>query len=84
MLTRGVVDYLQAIDDVEKNSFVVSTSGRRIRITDAPEGRLTVHDVMGRCVVASPSANGSYDLPAAGVYLVRIGDLPARKVVVVR
>ena len=84
MLTRGVVDYLQAIDDVENNSFVVSTSGRRIRITDAPEGRLTVHDVMGRCVVASPSANGSYDLPAAGVYLVRIGDLPARKVVVVR
>ena len=54
------------------------------RLTVEGDGMLQVYDVMGRRILSSPVANGSYRLPYSGVYMVRIGIHPAQKVVVVR
>ena len=54
------------------------------RLTVEGDGMLQVYDVMGRRILSSPVANGSYRLPYPGVYMVRIGEHPASKVVVVK
>ena len=47
---------------------------------------MTLYDALGR-VLATKKDDYSllrFDVPAAGTYLIRIGDAPARRVVVVR
>lgn len=42
-------------------------------------------DMMGRTLVNQPlHAYAAYPMPAAGVYLVKVGNLPAKKVIVVK
>ena len=50
------------------------------------KGRVRGHDVYGRVLATKRDDGGllRFDAPAAGVYLVRVGDAHARKVVVVR
>lgn len=74
----------QGVVTVEQQGFTVSTSGLCFTIAGAPEGRLSVYDIMGRRVLFSPVANGTFSLPVAGVYLVSVGDLPTRKIVAIR
>ncbi len=84
MLSAMRVDYVQGIGDVEFSNISVATSGLRMTVAGAPEKQLNVYDVMGRCVLSSPKANGTFQLPVSGVYILRIGNLPPRKIVLVR
>ena len=57
------------------------TSGLQVTISGAPEGPMSIYDILGRRVLASPTANSTFRLPATGVYIIRIGEL-CRKMVV--
>ena len=76
------------IGDTEEAGVNVYTADGRI-VVDGAEGMpVEVYDVTGRKVAASAAASGMpvcrFEMPAAGVYLVKVGDLPARRIVVVR
>ena len=64
------------IDDVDGDGVYVYVTDGRIVVVGAKGQEVLVYDMMGR-----PMAN--HALPA-GVYMVRVGDLPARKVVVIK
>ena len=80
------------IDDVNALSAnVYSVQGRIVveRGDGGPLGEVRVCDMMGRSLATGGvSAEGtnrySFDVPATGTYFVKIGDLPARRVVVIR
>ena len=78
------IDYMQGIEDVDAEDFTVTASGLNITVSGAPEGQLNVYDAMGRRVVSSMEANGTFSLPSNGVYIVRVGEHSSRKVVLVR
>ena len=62
----------------------VTADGRNIVVL-APEGtELRIVDVLGRTLVSQPAGAQpkAFAMPAAGVYMVSLGDAPARKVVV--
>ena len=65
------IDYTMAVD------------GRSILI-DAPNGEsVLIVDVLGRVLVAQKEViHSKFTMPATGVYIVRVGNSPARKVVV--
>ena len=84
MFASARIECMQGIDDVESSNFSVSSSGLQITVDGAPEKQMSVYDVKGRCVLSSSKANGTFNLPASGVYIMRIGNLPPRKVVLVR
>ena len=77
------------IEDVQEegnNVRVWSVEGR-IFVEGGAGREVCVYDMMGRQVRGESSAeNGEQGVPvpASGVYLVRIGDLPARKVMVIK
>lgn len=80
------------VDDVNVLSANVYTVQGRIvveRGDGGPLGEVRVCDMMGRSLATGGvSAEGtnrySFDVPATGTYCVKIGDFPARKVVVIR
>ena len=76
------------IDEAEEESSVHVWSAEGCIFVEGAEGReVCVYDMMGRRVSAERSVEDGergVPVPASGVYLVRIGDLPARRVVVVR
>ncbi len=61
---------------VEKGCVYVILDGQ-------PVDEFDVYDVMGRRVFHATRANKTYELPG-GVYLVKVDDLPAQRVVVIR
>lgn len=65
--------------------FKVAVDGRRVIIA-APQGEpVRIVDVMGRTVVDQKEVTpAGYLMPAAGVYMVRVGNAPARKTVVIK
>lgn len=76
------------IENVDGNALVhhVYADGGKIVVTGA-EGKLVcLYDMMGRQLATWRACNDpiTFDVPAAGVYLVRIGDAEVRKVAVVR
>lgn len=80
------------IDDVNALSANVYSVQGRIVVESGnggPLGEVRVCDMMGRSLATGGvSAEGthrySFDVPATGTYFVKIGNLPARKVVVIR
>ena len=80
------------IDDVNALSANVYSVQGRIVVESSdggPLGEVQVCDMMGRSLATGGvSAEGtnrySFDVPATGTYFVKIGDLPARRVVVIR
>ena len=64
----------------------VYTSQRQIVVEGADGNMVTLYDVNGR-VLATKQDDYSllrFDTPASGTYMIKVGTLPARKVVVVR
>lgn len=85
-----IEDILEDCDGIENpseenNMKVYSISGN-IVVTNAPDEIVTIYDMMGRVVFSSSITNENVHLPmpSAGVYMVKIGSLPAQKVVVMR
>ena len=76
-------DETEGIDDAGEEPHVeVYASEGRIHIVGERPAEVAVYDAMGRRVAAM--ATGTSTPMPAGVYLVKVGTLPARKVVVVR
>jgi hypothetical protein len=61
-----------------------TTQGLQLNISNAEGHSLQIYDLTGRLVVSSPSADGSYRLPSAGMYIVRVDGFKPRKVMVMR
>lgn len=79
-----VEDTVSVPSYAEIDSYSVSTQGLRITIGGAEGHSLQIYDLTGRLVVKSEVANGSYTLPSAGMYIVRVSGLRPRKVMAVR
>jgi len=77
MLMTARVDYLQGIEDVDDASAAsITVQDGRILVNGSDGQNVDIYDIMGRSV-------RNEALPD-GVYMVKVGNLPARKVVVVR
>lgn len=86
----------EGIGDVEEVNAKIYQRDGMIVVESDGEMQVQVFDAMGRVVEAHPATTWhpsrgegtgyavTIAVPASGVYLVRIGDLPARKIVVVR
>ncbi|MBQ8704428.1 MAG: choice-of-anchor D domain-containing protein [Bacteroidales bacterium] len=75
----------QGVDDVETAQVKVYQQEGRI-VVDDPQGReVAVYDAVGRrLAVRRRGESPEFEVPASGVYLVKVDGLPARRVVVVR
>ncbi len=82
----------ESISDVDDTAAKIYQCDGRI-IVEFVDGLLlgdvTVYDVSGRRIATSASSAGSlpkyqFEVPTSGTYLVKIGNLPARKLVVIR
>lgn len=74
---------IEGIDDVREAQAELSVDGRTIVVTGAEGLAVTVYDVSGR-VIATRRDGIRFEVPAAGTYLVQVGERPARRVVVVK
>ena len=73
------------IDDVAWEGIDLSLQGTVLTILGAAGEPLTITDLMGRTLHHGTATEPTcVDLPTAGVYFVRVGDRPARKVVAAR
>ena len=72
-------------ETVEEGAKIYQSNGQ-IVVESAEVSRVIEYDVYGRVMATKRDDGGllRFDAPAAGVYLVRVGDAPARKVAVVR
>ena len=73
-----------AVPTHEMTDYKVFTNGLQLSIRGAEEHSLQIYDMMGRLLVNRRSADGTYQLPAPGVYILRVDGFRARKVVVAR
>ncbi|MBP5677973.1 MAG: leucine-rich repeat domain-containing protein [Bacteroidales bacterium] len=73
------------IEGVDEEEYAVNSQDGRLVISGAEGKMVSVYSLNGRCIY-SASAKGTtvIDIPASGTYLLKIGNHPARKVVVVR
>ena len=76
MLMSAKVDYPLGIDGVTGLDYKLLVKDGSIQVSGAEGMKVGVYDIMGRQVANNNLPNG--------VYIVRVGDLPARKVVVMR
>ena len=80
---------LAGIEAVDSEGPVIYQAGNSIIVESSdglPIDNVSVYDAIGRQVYGTESKMSTYriEVPSHGVYLVRIGDMPARKVVVIR
>ena len=74
------------IDSISTPNIKIHAEGQQIVVEGAEGNTVMVYDLYGR-VLAIKRDEGTllrFDVPATGTYLIRIGDSPARRVVVVR
>ena len=74
------------IDSIGAPNVKILVEGQRIVVEGAEGNNVMVYDLYGR-VLAKKRDEGSllrFEVPATGTYLIRVGDTPARRVVVVR
>lgn len=72
----------QDIDDVIADAVNIYTHGGQIVVETELKEEIVIYDIVGRKV--DGGRNTRFDVPASGVYLVKIGTLPTQKVVVVK
>ena len=74
------------VDDVEAVTAKVYVAGGQIVVESAEGKGVAVYDVAGRRLATRRDEYGQlrFDVSTSGIYLVRVGDAPARRVVVVR
>ena len=72
------------ISSVETDSYNISTLGNRIVITTSGDEPVYVYDITGRLISKTRPQGGelSVQVPQLGVYMVKVGNSPAHKVVV--
>ena len=72
----------QGIDDVIADTVNVYTLDGQIVVETELKEEIVIYDIVGRKV--DGGRNTHFDVPASGVYLVKIGTMPTQKVVVVK
>ncbi len=72
----------QGIEDVPTNAIIACALGGQIVVETKLKEEIVIYDIVGRKVDGGRKTR--FDVPAAGVYLVKIGSLPTQKVVVVK
>ena len=74
------------IEEVDGNVRIpnIYADGGKIMVTGAEGVEVCLYNMMGRLLATRKGEGIHFDVPTAGIYLVRIGDRAARKVVVVR
>ena len=79
-------DHNNDIDDVETLNAKVYSNQRQIVVEGAEGNLVTLYDVNGRMLTAKQDYDMPlrFDVPVSGTYLVKIGNHPAKKVIVVR
>lgn len=77
---------LEGIDDVDGNNIAIYSTNNNIIVSGAEQQTIRVFDVVGRLVAQRNNAGEeeTIAMPNTGVYLVQVGDTPARRVVVRR
>jgi len=77
--------HTEGIGEAEGPSYRLAVQRDVVSIWGAEGESLTIYDIMGRVVYRGTVVGGQqYRLPAAGVYMVRVGNAPVRKVVTAR
>jgi hypothetical protein len=72
------------IEEIENSELKIEINGRTILVGN-PDGEvITLYDIMGRQLATSKLSTFHYPLSTPGIYLVKVGDRPAKKVVVVK
>ncbi len=73
---------LDAIDMVENGRVLLFVQGRTLHVQGAEGERMELFDLAGRrhAVRSAAKASETLEVPAPGVYLLRVGDAPARRV----
>lgn len=76
----------QGIDDIDENGIYVYVEGGNIHVNEAIGQGITIYAIDGRVIGTTNNAaeHISFAAPSSGVYIVKIGNHPARKVVVTR
>ena len=77
-------DTTVSVSNHELTDCIIATSGLQFTVSGAEGLPLQVFDMMGRLVVNAPSASGTFCVPAPGVYIVRVGGLKPRKILLIR
>lgn len=72
----------QGIDDVIADAVNIYTHGGQIVVETELKEEIVIYDIVGRKVDGGRKTR--FDVPASGVYLVKIGTSPTKKVVVVK
>lgn len=75
------------VDEVEADGVRLSGQNGHILVQDAEGKEVRVYDMLGREVNGKRKVESGkcvLAVPTAGVYMVRVGNLPARRVVVMR
>ncbi len=71
---------------VEKCDIRIAAERGTIIISGMGDKTITILDSYGRSVQVIPATNGTvrYQVPASGIYMVQVGDWPARKVSIIK
>lgn len=74
-----------SITEAEFSDFSVAVTGRTIAISGTENNAIRLFDVLGRMLYFEKGSEGTkrFTVPAKGVYLVKVGNTPARKILVV-
>lgn len=83
---NNITCHTASVDDVDViNAKVYSRSGRLV-VEGADGLTATLYDTAGRILAIKQSSNQTitFEVPTAGTYLVKVGDAPARRIVVVK
>ena len=75
-----------AIDDVDEDNVVIYSADSKIIVKGAENRDVYVYDVNGRSICSQANATETVEFPMSntGVYLVKVGDAPAKRVLVVK
>ena len=72
------------IEDVVSPMVTIKTSGLLLTV-DNPDGKtVRIYDIMGHQLASSRQSTFTIHLPTPGIYLVKLCDRPARKIVAIR
>lgn len=70
----GVLTATSGIGDISAENSGITIDGRTIRVDGIPSRTVTVTDLTGRLLYSGHAAGFRYEVPEAGVYVIRIGN----------
>ena len=83
-LIRAVLENTVGIEEIEDSELKIEISGLDMKI-DNPDGEtVQIYDITGRQLSTSHLSPFTFHLPSPGVYIVKAGNHPARKIVAIR